>query len=209
MPERSTADRLKEAREAVMLEDHRKLLNQANSVVDAHYRENGMPLAKDGDEMIVGDVTINTTTDTKQSNGLPKWAGVALAAAGIASGVGALPAAGLVLNYLTKTNTPSVPAETQQPKNGIGIFRPAQVKTAVPARATGITVVSATWCRPCEVYKSSVLDRLKKEGYAIRIVINDSPTHAVPMTYFYEGENVLDNQAGIISYSQLKKVLTK
>jgi len=204
-----TDQKLKAAREAVLLEDNKKTLDFTRRLAEAGQKAMGLDLGtSDGDEMIVGDVTINTTTDTKQAaSGLPKWAAAALALAGLGTGIGAIPAAGVVLNYLTKTTNVAPPVERD--RNGIGIFRPAKVETSVPVRSDGITVVSATWCGPCGTYKSNVLNRLIAEGYAVKVVINDSPKHPVPMTHFFLDGKVVDRQAGVIDYNTLKKALTK
>ena len=156
--------------------------------------------------MIVGDVTINqTSADSQTTGGLPKWAGLALAGLGVVGGAGAFPLGAIALNYLTSKQEP---LDIEMPENGIGIFRPDSVKTSIPRKATGITVVSASWCGPCKAYKPT-LERLKAEGYPVKIIVNDNPRHPVPRTVFFDGGDAIDEQYGVIPYSVLKKTLTK
>lgn len=212
MSETSTDEKLKAAREAVVLQDQKQTLDFTRRLAEAGQKAMGLDLGKNGaDEMIVGDVTINqTSADSQTSSGLPKWAGLALAGLGIAGGAGALPVAGLVLNYLTRVEQKQqTPPSPTIPKNGIGIFRPKEVETAIPRSATGITVVSADWCGPCQQYKREALGRLISEGYAVKIVVNNNPTHPVPRTVFFDGQSAIDEQYGVIDYNTLKKTLTR
>ena len=155
--------------------------------------------------MIVGDVTINqTSADQQTSSGLPKWAGLALAGLGVVGGAGAFPLGAIALNYLTSIEQP-LPSQ-ELPKNGIGIFRPSKVDTRIPAKATGITVVSASWCGPCKAYKP-ILERLRAEGYPVRIIMNDNPKHPVPMTVFFDGNDQIGTHYGKMGYNHLKDIL--
>jgi len=202
--------KLKAAREAVAIQDQKQTLDFTRRLAEAGQKAMGLDLGKgSSDEMILGDVTINqTSADQQTSAGLPKWAGLALAGLGLIGGAGAIPIAGLALNYLTRIEQPAPPQlEYEPPENGIGIFRPREIKTAIPRRATGVTVVSASWCGPCKAYKPTLL-RLKAEGYPVRIIINDNPNHPVPRTVFFNGQTEVDEHFGVISYSTLKKVLT-
>jgi hypothetical protein len=206
-----TEQRLKAAREAVVIQDQKQTLDFTRRLAEAGQKAMGLDLGKgSSDEMIVGDVTINqTSADQQTSAGLPKWAGLALAGLGLVGGAGALPIAGLALNYLTRIEQAAPPQVEYDPtENGIGIFRPKEVKTSVPRKATGITVVSAEWCGPCKQYKREVLDRLIREGHAVKIVINNNPNHPVPRTVFFDGATAIDEQFGVIKYGTLKKVLT-
>ena len=206
-----TEQKLKAAREAVAIQDQKQTLDFTRRLAEAGQKAMGLDLGKgSSDEMIVGDVTINqTSADSQTSAGLPKWAGLALAGLGVVGGAGALPLGALFLNYLTSQQEQVIKdVEYIPPQNGIGIFRPDSVETKIPLRATGITVVSASWCEPCRRYKST-LEKLIKEGYAVRIIMNDSPSHPVPRTVFFDGKDAIDEQYGIISYDKLRKTLLK
>ena len=203
--------KLKAAREAVAIQDQKQTLDFTRRLAEAGQKAMGLDLGKgNNDEMIVGDVTINqTSADSQTTGGLPKWAGLALAGLGVVGGAGAFPLGAIALNYLTSKQEQIIPeVEYIPPKNGIGIFRPDSVKTSIPRKATGITVVSASWCGPCKAYKPT-LDRLKAEGHPVKIIVNDNPKHPVPRTVFFDGADAIDEQYGVIPYSVLKKTLTK
>ena len=208
MPERTTAQRLKEGMDAVMLRDAERQLKFADQYQRAGLKELEIKLEdEEADSMIVGDVTINNSaTDTKSSTGLPKWAGLALAGLGAMGGLG-LPAMAIFAKQLFSTTVIEQPVDEKQ--YGIGLYKPKAVKTAVPSKSDGITVVSAPWCRPCRIYKNQVLSRLIKEGYHVKIIIKDKPGHAVPMTHFFLNGKMVDKEAGIIPYNRLKSTLVK
>ena len=207
MPEKpTTKEQMDIAREATMLEDARRVLKFDNDLARAGQEALGMKLEGGSDDgMIIGDVTINNTDSLKRTSGIGKWAGVALAGLGLGGGLG-VPAALYVADKIF-TSDKVEPAEPDY--YGIGVFRPEECETAIPLKSDGITVISASWCGPCRTYKEQVLKPLIQEGYKIKIVMNDNPGHAVPMTYFFDKGRVIDKQSGIISRSTLKKVLTK
>lgn len=166
------------------------------------------------DDMIVGDVTINNTTDTKTTSpSLPKWAGIALAAAGLGTGAAAIP---LVASYLTKNEAVEVQPETPHTVERGGVFeiyRPPAVSTAMSIEADGATVYTSDSCLPCRIYKESAILPLIREGYRIRIVdIRQHPNSsvkAVPTTYFWRDGEVISKRTGMITYLDLKNMMTK
>lgn len=82
------------------------------------------------------------------------------------------------------------------------------VEDGNPAPSVHLKVTSAPWCIPCKRLKP-ILDKLKKEGYSIKVNVLDDPGVSVPRLDFQkfgQSEKVL---TGYQSEDKIKKVFAE
>lgn len=105
----------------------------------------------------------------------------------------------------------------------------AVVETAPEGKADTLVVVTATWCRPCQLIKPTLI-ALKAQGYNIKIYDIDLDTlppeysnikrvksksdkvnewNVVPTLFFIRGDDIIKKHEGYISRSKIRTTLWK
>jgi thiol-disulfide isomerase/thioredoxin len=75
-----------------------------------------------------------------------------------------------------------------------------------PAPSTvKLVVTSADWCGPCKKLEPTIA-ALKKEGYAVEKVINNTPNHSVPRLQWFRFDKLERTEYGALPKTEIVKI---